>query len=91
MKYEYKMHAVYRGYGWIEPLTDSEDSLIEDHLARRICDELNTLQSECERLRKDVASLVEALEDVGASWHGEGYMRNVARRALAAYHKGSES
>lgn len=152
MKYEYKTHAAYRGYGWIEPLTDSEDSLIEDHLARRICEELNTLQAECtllraqldamtehkmaahqligipasvgicepiegfaarpqdimpavrdmalkiealqsenERLRKDVAHLAEALEDIGASWHGEGYMRNVARRALAAYHKGSES
>lgn len=40
----------------------------------------------------DVAGLVEALEDIGASWHGvqtelEKYMRNVARRALAAYRK----
>jgi len=35
------------------------------------------------------AKLVEALEDIGASWHGvntelERYMRNVARLALAA-------
>ena len=54
MKYEYKTHAAYRGYGWIEPLTDSEDSLIEDYLARRICEELNTLQAEVEALREKV-------------------------------------
>lgn len=54
MKYEYKTHAAYRGYGWIEPLTDSEDSLIEDYLARRICEELNTLQAEVEALRAEV-------------------------------------
>ena len=40
----------------------------------------------------DVTALVEALEDIGASWHGvqtelEKYMRNVARRALAAHRK----
>jgi len=55
MKYEYKTHAAYRGYGWIEPLTDPEDSLIEDYVARRICDELNALQAE-------IASLSAALE-----------------------------
>lgn len=55
MKYEYKAHACYRGYGWIEPLMDSEDSLIEDYLARRICEELNTLQAEVERLRACLA------------------------------------
>ena len=53
MKYEYKTHTTYRGYGWIEPLTDSEDSLIEGYLARRICEELNALQAENERLRQD--------------------------------------
>lgn len=37
----------------------------------------------------EVAGLVEALEDIGASWDGEGYMRNIARRALAAYRKQS--
>ena len=51
MKYEYKTHAAYRGYGWIEPLTDPEDSLIEDYVARRICDELNSLQAEIASLR----------------------------------------
>lgn len=39
-----------------------------------------------------LVALVEALEDIGASWHGvqtelEKYMRNVARRALAAHRK----
>ena len=39
-----------------------------------------------------VSELVEALEDIGAAWHGartelEFYMRNVARAALAAYYK----
>ena len=53
MKYEYKTDATYRGYGWIEPLMDSEDSLIEDYVAIRICEELNNLQAENERLRKD--------------------------------------
>ena len=57
MKYEYKTHAAYRGYGWIEPLTDSEDSLIEDYLARRICEELNTLQAEIEALRTEADAL----------------------------------
>ena len=51
MKYEYKTHAAYRGYGWIEPLTDPGDSLIEDYVARRICDELNALQDEIASLR----------------------------------------
>lgn len=42
-----------------------------------------------------VGLLVEALEDIGATWHGvqtelEKYMRNVARHALAAYHKGDK-
>lgn len=55
MKYEYKTHALYRGYGWIEPLMDSEDALIADYLARRICEELNSFQAENERLRDDVA------------------------------------
>lgn len=57
MKYEYKTHAAYRGYGWIEPLTDPEDPLIGDYLARRICEELNTLQAEVEALRAELAAL----------------------------------
>lgn len=41
-----------------------------------------------EALQAERDALVEALEDIGASWHGvqtelEKYMRNVARRALA--------
>lgn len=55
MKYEYKTSAAYRGYGWIEPLTDPEDSLIEDYVARRICDELNSLQAEVASLRAALA------------------------------------
>lgn len=51
MKYEYKTHPTYKGYGWIEPLTDPEDPLIEDRVARRICDELNALQAEIASLR----------------------------------------
>jgi hypothetical protein len=53
MKYEYKTSAAYRGYGWIEPLTDPEDSLIEDYVARRICDELNALQKERDALARE--------------------------------------
>ena len=60
MKYEYKTHAAYRGYGWIEPLTGPEDSLIEDYVARRICDELNALQAEIASLR---AALEQAQEE----------------------------
>lgn len=44
----------------------------------------------------DVDVLVDALEDIGASWHGvntelERYMRNVARRTLAAHRKGGDA
>src|SRR5690606_2272372 len=59
MKYEYKTHTTYRGYGWIEPLTDSEDSLIEGYLARRICEELNALQAERDALLTEVSDLRE--------------------------------
>lgn len=57
--------------------------------ARKAESERNYLITETEKLRKDSETLVEALEDIGASWHGvqtelEKYMRNVARRALAA-------
>lgn len=52
-------------------------------------------QPEEQQPAPDESALVEALEDIGASWHGvqtelEKYMRNVARRALAAHRKQQE-
>lgn len=64
MKYEYKTHAAYRGYGWIEPLMDSEDALIADYLASRICEELNALQAENEKLRKNAEKEQQSAPDV---------------------------
>lgn len=58
--------------------------------------EKSALKEENERLKTQVEELVEALEDIGASWHHastsrEKYLQARARNALSDHRKGDQS